>query len=201
MPSRTLIQALAGALGAALAASALAAAAPTPAASAPSRIVFSWPADAGVPKTRGGDSTGAPVTLARDPSPQWQALQAPGLSPRERDRRAILAMAGDYRITFDFQEIANWTPAGQPAAPYRTWGTEKVYVEADTPAFVSLLHILEMHPLDEDGKPEAPVVVKHWRQEWRYEPTTIVEYQGAERWQRRAVAAAERRGAWSQTVT
>ena len=43
-------------------------------------------------------------------------------------------------------------------------------------------------------------MTKHWRQEWAYEPATIVEYLGRERWQRRAVAASERRGAWLQTV-
>lgn len=170
-------------------------------ASAPSTRAFSWPVDAGVPAPRGGSSVGAPVVLDREPSPQWQALQAPNLSPQERDRRAILAMAGAYRITFDFQEVTTFAPAARPAAPYQTWGTEKVYVDVDTPGFVSLQHILEMHVLDEDGKPEEPVVVKHWRQDWAYEPASVVEYAGAERWQRRALAAADRRGAWSQTVT
>ena len=170
-------------------------------ASAPAARGFSWPADAGVPAPRGGSSVGAPVVLDREPSPQWQALQAAGLSPQERDRRAILAMAGTYRITFDFQEVATFAPAARPAAPYQTWGTEKVYVDADAPDFVSLQHILEMHVLDEDGRPEEPIVVKHWRQDWSYEPASVVEYAGAERWQRRAVPAADRRGAWSQTVT
>lgn len=180
---------------------ALAAGAAPASASASTARAFSWPADAGVPAARGGSSQGAPVTLDREPSPQWRSLQAPGLGAQERDRRAILAMAGEYRITFDFQEVANWTPSGQPAAPYRTWGTEKVYVDVDTPGFVSLLHILEMRTVDEDGKVDDPVVVKHWRQEWTYEPATIVEYAGADRWQRRAVTATERAGAWSQTVT
>ncbi len=171
------------------------------AASAAAARPFSWLADANLPAARGGSSAGAPVTLAREPSPQWLALQDAGLGAQERDRRAILAMAGEFRVTFDFLEIATFTGTGKPAAPYRTWGTEKVYVDADTPGFVSLGHILEMHVLDEDGKPEEPVIVKHWRQDWRYEPATVVEYAGAEQWQRRAVPEAERRGAWSQTVT
>jgi hypothetical protein len=168
---------------------------------APTAWAFSWPVDAGVPAPRGGSSKGAPVTLDRDPSPHWLALQAPNLSEQERDRRAILAMAGEYRITFDFQEIANWTPSGKPAAPYQTWGTEKVYVDVDSPGFVSLLHILEMRTVGEDGTVAPPALVKHWRQEWRFEPTTIDEYVGADRWQRRAVPEAERPGAWSQTVS
>jgi hypothetical protein len=165
------------------------------------RYTFSWPLlDGAAPKPRGGTSRGAPVTLDREPSPAWQALQAPGLSAQERDRRAILAMAGTYRVSFDFLEVASYVPPPRPLGPYQSWGTEKVYVDKDEPGFVSLVHILEMRLLDKDGKVSEPMVVKHWRQDWTYEPAAIVEYQGRDRWQRRPVADAERRGAWSQAV-
>src|SRR5690606_33288417 len=55
-------------------------------------------------RPRGGTSRGAAVHLATDPSDEWRALQEPGISDFERDRRAILAMAGPYRATFDFLE-------------------------------------------------------------------------------------------------
>ena len=64
-------------------------------------------------KPRGGTTRGAPVTLDREPSAGWRALQERGLSARERDRRAILAMAGTYRVTFDFLEIAAYCAARQ----------------------------------------------------------------------------------------
>jgi hypothetical protein len=57
-----------------------------------------------------------------------------------------------------------------------------------------------MRFVDKDGKVSEPMVTKHWRQDWRYEPETIVEYKGRDRWQRRALSAAERRGAWLQAV-
>jgi hypothetical protein len=172
-----------------------------PAAGDPPRYTFSWPLqDGAAPKPRGGTSRGAPVTLDREPSPEWKALQAPGLSAQERDRRAILAMAGTYRVSFDFLEVASYVPPPKPLGPYQSWGTEKVYVDKDEPGFVSLVHILEMRLQDKDGKISEPMVVKHWRQDWTYEPAAIVEYQGRDRWQRRPVADAERRGAWSQAV-
>lgn len=170
------------------------------AAQAQTRYTFSWPLDGDAPKPRGGTSRGAPVTPDRDPSPAWQALQAPGLAPQERDRRAILAMAGSYRVSFDFLEIDPYAAPGRPSAPYQSWGTEKVYVDKDEPGFVSLVHILEMTLLDKDGKPGTPFVTKHWRQDWAYEPADIVEYKGIDRWQRRPLAEAERRAAWRQTV-
>ncbi|MCR5885817.1 hypothetical protein LRS03_24340 [Rhizobacter sp. J219] len=168
----------------------------------PPRYTFSYPLDGSTLKPRGGTTRGVPVTVDTQPSPAWQALQSPGLTPQERDRRAILAMAGRYRVSFDFLEIASYTAADDPQklGPYQSWGTEKVYVDRDEPGFVSLVHILDMRFVDKDGKPSAPMVTKHWRQDWRYEPEALVEYRGRDRWQRRAVPQAERRGAWSQTV-
>jgi hypothetical protein len=108
-------------------------------------------------------------------------------------------MAGTYRVTFDFLEISSF-PASAPRAPYQSWGTEKVYVDRDDPKFISLVHILEMRIVQEDGKVSDPMVVKHWRQDWTYEPTHLVEHLGRDQWNRRAVAASESAGAWSQVV-
>ena len=72
---------------------------------AATRYTFSWPLDANTVAPRGGTTKGPPVTLDREPSKQWNDLRAEGISPYERDRRAILAMAGTYRVTFDFLEV------------------------------------------------------------------------------------------------
>jgi hypothetical protein len=141
-----------------------------------------------------------PVELDRQPSAEWQALQQPGLSAQERDRRAILAMAGGYRVNFDFLEVASFVNDGARAQPYQSWGTERVFVDRNEPGYVSLVHILDMRVLGADGKPSESMVTKHWRQDWRYEPAQLVEYQGGNRWTRRDLGAAERRGQWSQTV-
>ena len=167
---------------------------------APPRYTFSWPIDAQHLKPRGGTTRGAPVTLDSEPSAAWRALHESGLAARERDRRAILAMAGTYRVTFDFLEIADFVPGGKTIAPYQSWATEKVYVDQDRPGFISLVHILEMRFVDNGGAGGEPMVTKHWRQDWTYEPTEIVEYKGHDRWQRRALNEAERHGLWLQSV-
>jgi hypothetical protein len=172
-----------------------------PAAAAPSRYTFSWPLGApDAPQPRGGTTRGAPVTVATEPSDAWRALQAPGLSTQERDRRAILAMAGEYRVTFDFLEIESYKPDGSRDRPYQSWGTEKVYVDRDTPGLISLVHMLEMRVVKEDGSISEPMVTKHWRQDWQYEPKELVEFKGRDRWQRRALTKQESAGQWSQTV-
>jgi hypothetical protein len=44
------------------------------------------------------------------------------------------------------------------------------------------------------------MVVRHWRQEWRYEAPHLLAYEGGLTWARRALAPDERRGAWVQSV-
>ena len=164
------------------------------------RYTFSWPIEGNTLKPRGGTTKGVPVTLDQAESAAWKALQTKDLAPLERDRRAILAMSGTYRVTFDFLEAAPFGAGAKPLAPYQSWGTEKVYVDRDDPKFISLVHILEMRVLQADGKVSDPMVTKHWRQDWTYEPAEIVEYQGLDRWQRRKLTTAEAGGAWSQVV-
>src|SRR5688500_7287216 len=80
--------------------------------------VFAWPFVETPMDPRGGTTRGAPVTLDTRPSAEWERLHAPGLSVRERDRAAILAMAGDYRTSFDFLETIEFSPGAAPASPY-----------------------------------------------------------------------------------
>ena len=164
------------------------------------RYTFSWPLDGSTVKPRGGTTKGAPIVMDEKPSTQWNALQAPGLSSFERDRRAILAMAGTYRVTFDFLEVTPFKKLDKPNAPYQSWGTEKIYVDSDTGRSISLVHILEMRVVQKDGTISEPMITKHWRQDWLYEPDFIVEHKGRDRWERRRVPKVESKHAWSQTV-
>ena len=164
------------------------------------RYTFSWPLDGSTLQPRGGTTKGAPVTVDKEPSKEWVALQAPGLSAFERDRRAILAMAGTYRVTFDFLEVVPFVKADKPNAPYQSWGTEKVYVDADDGTFISLVHILEMRVVMKDGSISEPMVTKHWRQDWRYEDTDLHVFGGRNRWVHQTKTADEVRGLWSQAV-
>jgi hypothetical protein len=163
------------------------------------RYTFSWPLDGDAVRPRGGTTKGAPLTLDRSDSTSWTALQEKNLSTLERDRRAILAMAGTYRVTFDFLEVVSYVPLDKPNAPYQSWGTEKVYVDQDEGKAISLVHILEMRVVQKDGSISEPMVTKHWRQDWRYEPAEIAEYRGRDQWQVRKLGGAGK-GAWSQTV-
>jgi hypothetical protein len=165
------------------------------------QFTFSWmftADDAMAP--RGGTTTGADLTLVKEPGAAWQALREPGLSARERDRRAILAMAGPWRASFDFIETAGFVPDYAPARPYRSWGTEYVHVVEDRPDFVSLQHVIVMFMKGENGTVRGPFVVKHWRQDWTFEGTGFHEFEGHRRWSRTTLEPDEVEGAWVQTV-
>jgi hypothetical protein len=149
---------------------------------------------------RGGTTRGAPVTLAAAPSAAWQRLQEPGLAGFERDRRAILAMAGEYRVSFDFIEVAGFDGVYQPKRPYQSWGTEKIYVIEDRGNFISLQHLLVSRHIGDDGKIGGPMVTKHWRQDWQFEPENQFVYRGRNTWQNVPVPAQARPGAWRQSV-
>lgn len=165
------------------------------------QYTFAWKfSDESTLAPRGGTTQGTGVKLATEPGPEWLALQAPGLSKFERDRRAILAMAGGYRASFDFLEVAGFRQGHAPSAPYQSWGTEKVYVIEDKGTTIRLQHLLVMYMSGPDGKVEGPFVTKHWRQDWQYEPADQLLYRGFNSWERVKVAPAQRPGQWRQTV-
>jgi hypothetical protein len=165
------------------------------------QFTFGWPFEPGDKMApRGGTTKGAPLTLASEPSAAWRALQEPGLTKLERDRRAILAMAGAYRVSFDFVETVGFKPGFEPSRPYQSWATEYIYVVEDTPTFIRLQHLMVLFVAGADGKVQGPFVQKHWRQDWRYEDPDLHVYAGHDQWRRDLRDAASVRGRWTQAV-
>lgn len=149
---------------------------------------------------RGGTTKGPPVNLVTEPTEEFKRLQETSISKFERDRRAILAMAGGYRTSFDFLEVAGFTKGFKPDRPYQSWATEKIYVLEDRGDFMSLQHLLVMLFLDKEGKVQGPFVTKHWRQDWQYEPADQLLYRGNNTWERVEVSQDDRPKVWRQSV-
>jgi len=111
----------------------------------------------------------------------------------EKDRRSILSMAGNYHVTFDFIETVPFVDGYEPKERSVSSGYEIVRVIADSSSFISLQHILVV-----GGK--NPFPIKHWRQDWYFEPDSILEYIGKNTWQTTPVSDEEAQGKWSQIV-
>ncbi|MEO1304983.1 MAG: DUF6607 family protein [Pseudomonadota bacterium] len=112
----------------------------------------------------------------------------------EQDRDAILAMVGDYKVTFDFTETVSFVEGYELKEPKLSGGHESVRIVEDRGDYISLQHLLVV------GSDESPYVVKHWRQDWQYEPARVLTFIGGNAWEWKDVPASERAGTWSQTV-
>lgn len=141
----------------------------------------------------------AAALLAAQPAlAQAPSSAAPAETPAsqfERDRQSILAQAGQWRVRFDMRENVGFRPGYEPLEEKISAGDEIVRVVYDDGDRISLQHILVMG--DDNGNVH---VIKHWRQDWVYEPETVLTYAGPNRWTVTEVPEAQRRGAWAQTV-
>lgn len=175
--------------------------APAPAKPAPAAggQAFGWPfVEWQQMLPRGGTTRGADVTLLEGPKDTWAKLQEQGISKFERDRRAILSLAGNYRVSFDFTESFGLKANFKPARPYFSWGTENVTVIENRAEFLSLQHTLVMYFKDEKGESGPPMVMKHWREDWSWQPKEMSIYDKDSTWKRVPAPAPE--GRWAQAV-
>ncbi len=107
------------------------------------------------------------------------------------DRRAILAMVGDYHVTSDFDETVVFKADYTRRPPGRSNSFETVILIEDTGRQISLQHIL----MTADGHP-----IKHWRQDWIYELSGHWHYVGDQRFELRGRDPKSIPGTWTQLV-
>ncbi len=112
----------------------------------------------------------------------------------DQDRADILAMAGTFEVEFDMEESTRWDPAYTPLPNKLSGGNEVVRVIEDTGRKIVLQHMLV---IEHEGQVH---VIKHWRQDWEYEPARVLAYSDRNEWRWDDVPAAMRQGRWSQTV-
>ena len=167
-----------------------------------SNYVFGWSQlnDPDLMTPRGGTSSGPNVSLDNTQSPFWQKIQNKDLTKFEKDRLAILAMQGEYKVNFDFMETMGFVENYMPAKPYQSWGTEFVIVAEDKKNFISLQHIMVMFFERADGTISEPMVMKHWRQDWKYQDAYLSTFVGNSTWEKQNLPLNKRRGTWTQTV-
>jgi hypothetical protein len=110
------------------------------------------------------------------------------------DRTAILKMAGSFHVRFDTRETVAFLPDYEPREPSISGGNEVVRIVEDRGDLIRLQHILVVAHEGQD------IIVRHWRQDWEYEPSHVLTYAGANTWRRRAIPRHDRPGSWAQTV-
>lgn len=116
---------------------------------------------------------------------------APAACPFDEDRRAILSMAGAYRVDFHFRETVALRPGYELHEPHDSGAREWVEVVEDAGDRIVLQHVLLV----------GDHVVKHWRQDWTYQDGEILEFRGGQRWEPMALAPERAAGTWTQRVS
>lgn len=109
----------------------------------------------------------------------------------DKDRLAILAMQGDYRVDFHFQETVALAAGYEHRDDKTTGGFEYVVVVENEPGEIILQHIL----VSPGGG-----VIKHWRQDWTFEAEERFEFVADQTWEMRPLSPEERAGSWTQCV-
>jgi hypothetical protein len=133
------------------------------------------------------------ATVSQDVANSQGNIVADTSGPSERDRQTILAMAGDFKVTFDFRETVSFQESYELKDAYVTHAEEIVRVIEDRGDFISLQHTLIV------GR-DKKMSIKHWRQDWVFEPETITQFIGANAWSVVTLGADQRRGRWAQLV-
>ncbi|MEM1133387.1 MAG: DUF6607 family protein [Pseudomonadota bacterium] len=137
----------------------------------------------------------APATSALAQSDSMQLAAEAQKLAFQADRADILAMAGDYKVRFDMQETTPWVEDYEPLDRKISGGHESVRVVEDTGTKIILQHLLVVEMPDGEN-----FIVKHWRQDWEYEPEALLVYSSAGEWTLDPIDVATRKGKWSQTV-
>ncbi len=105
------------------------------------------------------------------------------------ESEAIKAQTGCYRVDFKFEETEKTDPDYPfSSKPYHEWGTEWIEVDFESESEIHLQHVLLT--------PHGPL--KHWRQEWVKNPTSMYSFKGSNSWVK--VAANSSQDSWLQRV-
>lgn len=120
------------------------------------------------------------------------------LTPLERDRLAILSLAGEHAVATRYRETQNLQTDRALTPAYNVYNKdvqEMIVVVSDEPGFISLQHI----QVNLDGE-----VIKGERQDWYFEAKQLYRYRGQigdlHKWELEKNAKPQVTGSWVQAV-
>lgn len=113
-----------------------------------------------------------------------------------QDVKAIKAMTGCYDVSFNFAETFSQQKDYEKKKNYRSGALEWVTVAEESPKKIELQHILIVNPQG-SGK---DAIVKHWRQDWKYENTDLHVFNKGSQWKFKKLSPESVKGQWTQIV-
>ena len=114
----------------------------------------------------------------------------------QKDVKAIKAMTGCYDVSFNFAETFSKQKDYEKKKNYRSGALEWITVAEESPKKIELQHILIVNPQG-SGK---DAIVKHWRQDWKFENTDLHVFDKGSQWKFKKLPAESVKGQWTQMV-
>ena len=114
----------------------------------------------------------------------------------QKDVKAIKAMTGCYDVSFNFAETFIHQKEYEKKKNYRSGALEWITVAEESPKKIELQHILIVNPQG-SGK---DAIVKHWRQDWKFENTDLHVFDKGSQWKFKKLPAESVKGQWTQMV-
>lgn len=112
-------------------------------------------------------------------------------SQLEKDKDAILQMAGCYKVTFAFSETFSPIKDYEYHDKKFDHGIELVEVIVNTDTKIVLQHLLIVNDT---------MVIKHWRQDWIFQNQDLLVYEKDNNWKNIKISAEQAKGTWTQKV-
>jgi hypothetical protein len=107
------------------------------------------------------------------------------------EREAIKEMCGCFEVDFKYAETFAHQEDYEFYDPYEASALELVIMEEESPTKMVLQHLLVINDT---------MFIKHWRQDWEYEPKRLFTFQGNDTWESSRLKSKDTRGQWSQEV-
>ena len=110
----------------------------------------------------------------------------------EQDRNAIKALAGFYKVTFNYAETFSPDDDYKFHERHRSSAKEWAVILEDSPKKIVIQHLLVMRG--------DSMIIKHWREDWTYEDPQILAYDKNDTWKKVTLSADDIKGKWTQKV-
>ncbi|GAB3999321.1 hypothetical protein GCM10028807_49200 [Spirosoma daeguense] len=116
--------------------------------------------------------------------------------PKPEDIAAIKAQCGCHNVSFHYAETFSPDKSYTFKDRYTARGTEWVFVDEVVGSATRPIKIVIQHLLVVNDN----VVVKHWREDWEYQATSLLEFDQNATWKRINYSPSQVKGQWAQKV-
>lgn len=109
----------------------------------------------------------------------------------ETEKGFIKGMCGCYKVDFEYAETFSPVKDYEYRDRYEAHGLEWAFVDEESDDEVKIQHLLVINDT---------MVIKHWRQDWKYENRELLTYQRNLEWEKETLDKKDVKGTWTQKV-